>query len=115
MYFPAEDIRLKTSTQNKPTNIVPLVSDVYQEDDDEHNPNDQTFQSSTLQTVDVQIPFLNIGEDFQALVSIAVNPSYFFVQNTFYTSDLERLAQTMKLVENFDFVFSKTNVFLCLK
>ena len=42
------------------------------------------------------MPLLNVGDDFQALVSIAINPSYFFVQNTLYTNELEQLAQSMK-------------------
>ena len=51
---------------------------------------------SALPIIDIETPLLNVGEDFQALVSIAVNPSYFFVQNTLYTHDLEKLAQSMK-------------------
>ncbi len=49
-----------------------------------------------LSAIDIETPLLNVGEDFQALVSIAVNPSYFFVQNTLFTHDLEKLAQSMK-------------------
>ncbi|CAF3353793.1 unnamed protein product [Rotaria socialis] len=107
--YPAEDIRFK----NKPiqqeivqpipvVQQVPLVSNVYQDDDDEddeelaeHNNNNNTPIDQTLPIVDIETVLLNVGEDFQALVSIAVNPSYFFVQNTLYTHDLERLAQSM--------------------
>lgn len=56
--------------------------------------------------VDIETPLLNVGDDFQALVSIAVNPSYFFVQNTLYTHDLETLAQSMKYFFRQYFFFS---------
>ena len=74
--FPAEDIRFKGKT--------PIV--LYQDESED--------ECST--PVDIETPLFNVGEDFQALVSIAVNPSYFFLQNTFYTRDLEKLAQSMK-------------------
>ncbi|CAF3670362.1 unnamed protein product [Rotaria sp. Silwood1] len=103
--YPAEDIRFKNKPQQE--NIisipvvqqVPLVSNVYQDDDEddeeltEHN--NSTPISQSVSTVDIETLLLNVGEDFQALVSIAVNPSYFFVQNTLYTHDLEKLAQSM--------------------
>ncbi|CAF4351216.1 unnamed protein product, partial [Adineta steineri] len=50
---------------------------------------------SAAPIIDIETPLLQVGEDFQALVSIAVNPSYFFVQNTLHTHDLEQLAQSM--------------------
>lgn len=102
--FPAEDIRYKNAAP--PSTIVslpvvsqaPLVSNVYQDEDDDEN-SDQQSASPVVQSlppVDIGIPLLSVGEDFQALVSIVVNPSYFFVQNTAYTQDLEKLAQSMK-------------------
>ncbi|CAF4050201.1 unnamed protein product [Rotaria magnacalcarata] len=45
--------------------------------------------------VDTETSLFNVGEDFQALVSIAVVSPYFFLQNTLYTCDLEKRAQTM--------------------
>jgi hypothetical protein len=96
MRYPAEDIRFK----NKPPsqNIIqpiPLVSNAYQDDDDDEEENEQ-INPPIIPSIDIETPLLNVGEDFQALVSIAVNPSYFFVQNTLYTHDLEKLAQSMK-------------------
>jgi len=99
MRYPAEDIRFK----NKPPsqNIIqqsPLVSNAYQDDDDDDEEEEQHEQINVpiIPPIDIETPLLNVGEDFQALVSIAVNPSYFFVQNTLYTHDLEKLAQSMK-------------------
>jgi hypothetical protein len=74
--------------KNKP--VVALVSDAYQ--DDEESSDDQGKPS-----IDIETTLLNVGEDFRALVSIAVNPSYFFVQNTTFTRELEKLAQSMKI------------------
>ena len=70
---------------------MPLVSDVYQDESEDDCPTPISYP-----TIDIETPLFNVGEDFQALVSIAVNPSYFFLQNTFYTRDLEKLAQSMK-------------------
>ncbi|CAF4252633.1 unnamed protein product, partial [Rotaria sp. Silwood2] len=104
--YPAEDIRFKNKPQQEnivPISVVqqvPLVSNFYQDDDDENDDeltehNNSTTISQPLSIVDIETLLLNVGEDFQALVSIAVNPSYFFVQNTLYTHDLEKLAQSM--------------------
>ena len=103
--YPAEDIRFK----NKPTvqtiplvpvvQPTPLVSNVYQDDDDEEGEENINGEDDIVENepeIDIETPLLNPGEDFQAIVSIAVNPSYFFVQNTVYTHDLEQLAQNMK-------------------
>ncbi|CAF1081738.1 unnamed protein product [Adineta steineri] len=112
--YPSQDIRFKNKleTQNvAPIPVkkqVPLVSNAYENDDDdeeeeeeqqaddeqsEQNGNMQMNQSAPV--IDIETPLLQVGEDFQALVSIAVNPSYFFVQNTLHTHDLEQLAQSM--------------------
>jgi hypothetical protein len=103
MRYPAEDIRFKNKPQ--PQNVppipvvqqVPLVSNVYQDDDDdEEEEKNEQINNPPIPAIDIETPLLNVGEDFQAIVSIAVNPSYFFVQNTLYTHDLEKLAQSMK-------------------
>ena len=118
MRYPAEDIRFKNKPQTQNTPIIapaPLVSDAYQDEDDEEAQQSEKSNSTpitqcksadhlssyiclilALPIIDIETPLLNVGDDFQALVSIAVNPSYFFVQNTLYTHDLERLAQSMK-------------------
>ena len=101
--FPAEDIRYKNIAPSSAiftapvVSQAPLVSNVYQDEEDENS--DEQSASPVVQslpTVEIDIPLLSVGEDFQALVSIAVNPSYFFVQNTLYTHELEKLAQSMK-------------------
>ncbi|CAF3524065.1 unnamed protein product [Rotaria socialis] len=51
--------------------------------------------SDCFSKVDTETSLFNVGEDFQALVSIVVDSSYFFVQNTLCTCDLEKCAQTM--------------------
>ncbi|CAF3950478.1 unnamed protein product [Rotaria sordida] len=105
--YPAEDIRFKNKPQQENivpipvTQQIPLVSNVYQDDDEDEDDdalteqNNSTPISQSLPIIDIETLLLNVGEDFQALVSIAVNPSYFFVQNTLYTHDLEKLAQSM--------------------
>jgi hypothetical protein len=123
MRYPAEDIRFKNKPQPQhvvPIPIVqqaPLVSNVYQDDDDEEEEEENEQNNNPpiiprksrmneiflnlfflISAIDIETPLLNVGEDFQALVSIAVNPSYFFVQNTLYTHDLEKLAQSMKYI-----------------
>ncbi|UJR09280.1 hypothetical protein I4U23_013525 [Adineta vaga] len=108
LHYPAEDIRMKNKAQTQnviPVPIiqqVPLVSNAYQDDDDDDDEvEDDDEQSEDITNnqpsplVEIETPLLNVGEDFQALVSIAVNPSYFFVQNTLFTHDLEKLAQSM--------------------
>ena len=106
MRYPAEDIRFKNQPPLLPPtqNIVPmpvmqpLVSNSYADDDDDDD-DDQSEENNpppSIPPVEIETPLLSVGEDFQAIVSIAVNPSYFFVQNTFYTHDLEKLAQSMK-------------------
>lgn len=103
MRYPAEDIRFKNkpTTQKVPiptvpvVQQVPLVSNVYRDDDDEEDGDEEDVIENEPK-IDIETPLLNVGEDFQAIVSIAVNPSYFFVQNTAYTHDLEQLAQSMK-------------------
>ncbi|CAF1317742.1 unnamed protein product [Adineta ricciae] len=100
--YPAEDIRLKNKPQTQnvvPIPVVqqvPLVSNAYQDDDDDDD-DEQSDDTTDNQVplIEIETPMLNVGEDFQALVSIAVNPSYFFVQNTAFTHDLEKLAQSM--------------------
>lgn len=101
MRYPAEDIRFKNPppTQNVPAIpvIQPLVSNAYaDDDDDEGEQSEENIPAVVIPSVEIEAPVLSVGEDFQALVSIAVNPSYFFVQNTSFTHDLERLAQSMK-------------------
>lgn len=101
MRYPAEDIRFKNQPPSMPV-MQPLVSNAYADDDDDDDEGDQSEENQqpppapTIPPVDIETPLLSVGEDFQAIVSIAVNPSYFFVQNTFYTHDLEKLAQSMK-------------------
>lgn len=103
MRYPAEDIRFKNkpTTQKVPiptvpvVQQVPLVSNVYRDDDEEEENGDEEDVIENEPKIDIETPLLNVGEDFQAIVSIAVNPSYFFVQNTAYTHDLEQLAQSM--------------------
>jgi hypothetical protein len=121
MRYPAEDIRFKNKPPiqtNLPISVTPqapLVSNVYQDDDDDDQQSEKSNNTPIVQCksnqfcallfrililalplIDIETPLLNVGEDFQALVSIAVNPSYFFVQNTLFTHDLEKLAQSMK-------------------
>lgn len=101
MRYPAEDIRFKNPPPTRnvaPIPVIqPLVSNAYEDDDDEEgDQSEENIPAPIIPPVDIEAPLLSVGEDFQALVSIAVNPSYFFVQNTSFTHDLERLAQSMK-------------------
>lgn len=100
MRYPAEDIRLKSQPPPPMPVMQPLVSNAYadddDDDDDEGGQSEENQQPPSIPPVEIETPLLSVGEDFQAIVSIAVNPSYFFVQNTFYTHDLEKLAQSMK-------------------
>ena len=120
--YPAEDIRFKnvapptTVIPVKPQQQAPLVSNAYEDDDDDDDeqseaevedvtpprescrpcPPQLSLNFIAVPSIDIESTLLSVGEDFQALVSIAVNPSYFFIQNTMHTRDLEKLAQSMK-------------------
>ena len=123
--FPAEDIRFKNVAPPSTVVPVipvkaqlqaPLVSNAYADDDDDEDdePSEAEVENEeprkscqqhpvqlslhfiAMPSIDIESTLLSVGEDFQALVSIAVNPSYFFIQNTMHTRDLEKLAQSMK-------------------